>query len=221
MATVLLVIGSGIRCITSNTKYATPLIHLGQILIGFAGPVGQASATALSCTWFPANQRTTATAIGSLASYCGTAISFLAGPHLIQDYDKLHIHYIETDKLIAKLSKEIMFYLYIQLGICGLLFFLVLVSFPNKPPKPPSATANLERVDFLSGLKKLALNPQFQLIAFAYGLTTGVYSAWCSDLAINLNQFNIDDETAGFLGFWAVIAGAVSGISLSLYVSTF
>ena len=211
-----MVVGSGLRCITSNTKYATPLIHLGQILIGFAGPVGQASATVLSSTWFPSSQRTTATAIGSLASYCGTAVSFLAGPHLIEDYDRLKPHYIHTDELMKKLSNQIMRYLYIQLGVCGLLFLLVLVSFPNKPPKPPSATATLERVDFKSGLKQLFFNRQFQLIAFAYGLTTGVYSAWCSDLAINLHQFNIDDETAGYLGFWAVIAGAVSGVSLSL-----
>lgn len=218
IAVSCLVVGSGLRCITPDPKYATPLIHCGQIIIGFAGPVAQASATALSSVWFPSNQRTTATAVASLASYCGTALSFVTGPAVITDFGDYSISEAHTKyaPLIEKISKEIMHYLYVQTGICVVLLILVLVTFPKKPPKPPSATANLERMDFKEGLKKLFFNPQFQLIAFAYGLTTGVYSAWCSDLAINLKSFNMNDKTAGYLGFWAVIAGSVSGISLSL-----
>lgn len=218
IAIACLVVGSGLRCITPDPKYATPLIHCGQIIIGFAGPVAQASATALSSVWFPSNQRTTATAIASLASYCGTALSFVIGPSVVIDFGDYPISEAHSKyaNLVQKISKDIMFYLYAQTGINVLFFILVLVSFPKKPPKPPSATANLDRMDFKEGLKKLFFNPQFQLIAFAYGLTTGVYSAWCSDLAINLKSFNMSDKTAGFLGFWAVIAGSVSGISLSL-----
>lgn len=218
MAILCLVIGTGLRCITSHPETATYLIHVGQIVIGLSGPVGQASATALSSTWFPPNQRTTATAIASLASYCGTAISFVIGPHLVGDIDKTHMSKTHPGykEEIHKLSHEIMRFMYIQFGVCSGLFLLVLISFPSKPPKPPSATAVMERVDFMAGLKKLFFNPQFQLIAFAYGLTTGIYSAWCSDLALNLKAFHIDDETAGWFGFWAVIAGSVSGITLSL-----
>lgn len=218
IAVSCLVVGTGVRCITPDPEYATPLIHCGQIIIGFAGPVAQASATALSSIWFPSNQRTTATAIASLASYVGTSLSFVIGPTVVTDFgdnpfSEAHSKYAH---LVDRIKHEVMYYLYVQAGISGGLLILVLLTFPKKPPKPPSATATLERVDFKDGLKKLFLNPQFQLIAFAYGLTTGVYSAWCSDLAINLKGFNISDRTAGYLGFWAVIAGAISGISLSL-----
>ncbi|XP_066922547.1 solute carrier family 49 member 4-like [Clytia hemisphaerica] len=218
IAITCLCFGTGVRCITPDPKYATPLIHCGQIMIGFAGPVAQAAATALSSVWFPSNQRTTATAVASLASYCGTALSFLTGPSVVEDFGDYPISeaHSKYKALVDKISKDIMHYLYVQAGVCGVLFILVVFTFPKKPPKPPSATATLERMNFKEGLKKLFFNPQFQLIAFAYGLTTGVYSAWCSDLAINLKSFNINDKTAGFLGFWAVIAGSISGISLSL-----
>lgn len=218
IAVCCLVTGSGLRCITQDKPYATPLVHCGQIMIGFGGPVAQAAATALSSTWFPPTQRTTATAIASLASYCGTALSFIIGPSVVQDFGDYPISEAHSKYagLVDKISKDIRLYLYVQFAICGVLLILVIFTYPKKPPKPPSATANLERMDFKEGLKKLFFNPQFQLIAFAYGLTTGVYSAWCSDLAINLHEFKITDKTAGYLGFWAVIAGSVSGISISL-----
>lgn len=186
--------------------------------VGLGGPVAQAAATVLSSTWFPPNQRTTATAIGSLASYTGTALSFVMGPHLVEDIDKYHLTPINP-KYPAKvemLTHQVMRLMYIHFGINGGLLLLACFTFSSKPPKPPSPSATLERVDFKDGLIKLMKNPQFQLIAFAYGLTTGVYSAWCSDLALNLKQFNIEDETSSWLGFWAVIAGALSGITLSL-----
>ena len=213
-----LLVGTGLRCITSEPVNATYLIHTAQIIIGFAGPVGQGAATVVSSTWFPPKQRTTATAIASLASYCGTALSFFAGPHLVQDFDSFGVKKGDEayPALVLKLSDQVMHFMYIQFGVCAGIFLLVFLTFPSKPPKPPSFTSNFERVNFRTGLKKLCTNPQFQLIAFAYGLTTGVYSAWCSDLALNLKEFAINDETASWLGFWAVLAGAASGVALSM-----
>ena len=88
LSTSCLVLGTGLRCITANPGTATWLVHVGQIMIGLAGPVGQSAATVVSSTWFPPNQRTTATAIASLASYCGTAVSFVIGPQLVDDINK-------------------------------------------------------------------------------------------------------------------------------------
>ena len=44
-----------------------------------------AAAPLVSAAWFPPEQRTTATAISSLACYSGTALSFLIGPLLVPD----------------------------------------------------------------------------------------------------------------------------------------
>ncbi len=211
-------IGSGLRCLSNEPDVATSLIHIGQFIIGLGGPVGQASATVLSSTWFPPKQRTTATAVASLASYVGTAISFKIGPCFVTDISKVSTNktspqYHDATKNI---SKEIMNLLYFEFGAGSVLLLLVLVFFPAKPPRPPSITAAVERTDYKNGLKQLLQNKQFQLIAFLYGITSGVYSAWCSDLALNLEAFGIDNDKASWFGFWAVIAGAASGIILSL-----
>ena len=209
-------VGCGLRIISSEPDTATPLIHIGQFVIGLGGPVGQSSATVISSTWFPASQRTTATAIASLAAYVGTAISFVIGPGFVTDIENLTVNSTTHDHVVRKVGKEIMNLLYLEFGLGCFFFILVLFTFPAKPPLPPSTTAALERLDFTKGLKQLFQNPQFQLIAFVYGITTGVYSAWCSDLALNLSAYNINNDEASWFGFWAVVAGAVSGIVLSL-----
>ena len=209
---------TGLRCITSQSTPATCLIHIGQIVVGIGGPVAQAASTALSSIWFPPNQRTTATAVGSVGIYMGLALSFVMGPYIVEDIDKYHAtpSHPEYDAIIEKLTHQIMRLMYIHFGIsCGLLL-LACFTFPHKPPKPPSPTATMTRIGFKKGFIKLLKNPQFQLVAFAYGLTSGVYAGWCGDLALNLKQSHIDDETSSWLGFWSQIASSLSGITLSL-----
>ena len=218
LCSACIAVGCCLRIISSDSHVATPLIHMGQFVIGLGGPVGQSSATVISSTWFPPHQRTTATAIASLAAYVGTAISFVIGPRMVTDIEKFRVNATNSSygDITKQISKEIMNLLYLEFGIGCLLFFLVLFTFPAKPPLPPSTTAALERLNFKQGLKQLLKNPQFQLIAFLYGITTGVYSAWCSDLALNLSAYSIDNDEASGLGFWAVVGGAISGIILSL-----
>lgn len=211
-------LGTGLRCITSQSTPATCLIHIGQIVVGIGGPVAQAASTALSSIWFPPNQRTTATAVGSVGIYMGLALSFVMGPYIVEDIDKYHAtpSHPEYDAIIEKLTHQIMRLMYIHFGIsCGLLL-LACFTFPHKPPIPPSPTATMTRIGFKKGFIKLLKNPQFQLVAFAYGLTSGVYAGWCGDLALNLKQSHIDDETSSWLGFWSQIASSLSGITLSL-----
>ena len=55
------------------------LIHVGQFLNGLAGPIAMGAPPAISAEWFPPEQRTTATAISSVANTMGNAVSFLLG----------------------------------------------------------------------------------------------------------------------------------------------
>ena len=57
--------------------------NIGQIFVGLAGPICQGGPPALSATWFPANQRTTSTAIATVALVIGTSFSFLIGPNIV------------------------------------------------------------------------------------------------------------------------------------------
>lgn len=59
------------------------LIHGGQLLNGLAGPTIMSAGPFLSTTWFPPDQRATATAVASLFSYLGGAASFIVGPLVV------------------------------------------------------------------------------------------------------------------------------------------
>lgn len=220
-------IGTGLRCFSLNNKSQSLLIHIGQFITGLGGPVAMAAPPLVSAAWFPPSQRTTATAISSLACYSGTALSFVIGPLLIDDVGEL-IHNksaeIDYNKLrhslnssqIAEYKHQIMNFMYLEFGVTAFVFLCVLIYFPDKPATPPSITAAIGRLEFSVGFKALLRKKRFWLLVFIYGLSTGIYGAWCSVLDLNLSAFEINQKTAGWLGFGAVVAGSVSGISLSM-----
>ncbi|XP_046862064.1 solute carrier family 49 member 4-like isoform X2 [Xenia sp. Carnegie-2017] len=215
-------VGSVLRFIpTGSTTSSTALIHCGQIIIGLAS--GIAAAPLLSSTWFPPSQRTTATAISSVASYVGTSLSFLVGPSFVDDVKdsnavKVGDNYRLNETEEAKYQKQINSLLYTQSGLQAVFFFFVFVYYPSKPPSPPSHSAATVRVDFKDGARRLITNFNFLLLATIYGATTGVYGGWCAVLYQNLSGYGIDvnEHFAEWLGFVAVMSGAVSGVSFSV-----
>lgn len=217
-------IGTALRCFSMDNKSQSLLIHIGQFITGLGGPVAMAAPPLVSAAWFPPSQRTTATAISSLACYSGTALSFVIGPALVEDVTTLanksesynEIRNSLNATQIAKYKHQIMNFMYLEFGVTAFIFLCVLVYFPAKPATPPSITAAIGRLDFSIGFKSLLRKKRFWLLVFIYGLSTGVYGAWCSVLDLNLSAFSIDQKTAGWLGFGAVVAGSVSGISLSM-----
>lgn len=59
--------------------YISRLMHVGQFFNGLGGPVAMAAPPILSAVWFPAKERTTATAIGTVFNYMGVAVTFVMG----------------------------------------------------------------------------------------------------------------------------------------------
>ena len=58
------------------------LAHVSQFIIGLAGPVVFTAGPTVSALWFPPEQRTTATAIATIAGFAGNAGCFLFGTYL-------------------------------------------------------------------------------------------------------------------------------------------
>ena len=217
------VVGSVLRFIpTGDVTTSTVLIHFGQIIANFACPVGMAAPPLLSSTWFPPYQRTTATAILTVAGYVGTAVSFLIGPAFVDDIKDSNIPKIDDNYPLNstqrdKYQKQINSLLYFEAGLQLFVFIVIAVYYPAKPPKPPSPSAAIGRIDFKAGAKSLCKNYNFLLLATIYGASTGVYGGWCSVLYQNLSEYgiSIDAKFAAWLGFVAVISGAFSGVLFS------
>ena len=214
--------GSALRCIpTDSNKIATVLMHCGQFIIGIAG--GLSPAALISSTWFPPNQRTTSTALSTVASYVGSALGFIISPAFVDDVKDSNIPKIDdryhlNSSQVNMYKKQINNLLYSEAGLQFLIFIAIVIYYPAKPKKPPSVSAGTERVDFKNGVKKLFKNYNFLLLATIYGASTGVYGGWCSVLYQNLSEYGIsvNAKFAGWLGFVAVTSGAFSGVSFSM-----
>ena len=223
LATAMQLVGTAFRIIpTGNKKTSTALIYCGQIFIGLAGPFSIAAPPLLSSTWFPMHQRTTATAISTVAGYVGFSLSFLVGPAFVDDVNdsnavKIGDNYRLNITEEKKFEKQINTLLYFEASVQTILFFVVLAYYPSKPPKPPSLSASTDRIDFKDGARKLSKNFNFLLLSTIYGASTGVFGGWCAILYQNLSEYGVqvNENFAGLLGFIAVTSGAISGVLFS------
>ncbi|EDV20628.1 uncharacterized protein TRIADDRAFT_60866 [Trichoplax adhaerens] len=84
-AAFCIALGTGLRIISRESAVATPLIHIAQILNGFAGPIALGGPPIISALWFPPRQRTTSTAITTIFSYLGVATAFVLGPNMVYE----------------------------------------------------------------------------------------------------------------------------------------
>ncbi|CAC5362491.1 DIRC2 [Mytilus coruscus] len=238
ISTFLVAAGAGVRCITDDPEYISWTVNIGQLLNGLAGPVAMGGPPVLSALWFPANERTTATAINLVFNNLGLGVSFIIGPYFVPDKpDKSNTTTFNTstadnqsiwynisqfnETRIHKERAEIMKLMYWECGLAVLVFLLVLVYFPNKPKLPPSLSASAERVDFKIGIKQLFRNGKFWLIGLTYGVSLGVYGCWQSVLDVILKPHNISEEQAGWLGFYSLLAGCIVTLAIARFADVF
>ncbi|XP_041371757.1 solute carrier family 49 member 4-like isoform X2 [Gigantopelta aegis] len=238
----LMAVGTGLQCITSQPTAATWLIMIAQILNGISGTVACAGPPLVSATWFPSNQRATSTAISSIFSYLGMAISFLVGPLLVPPPTDIKTNNVTevfstfvptnekrywpivniTEALDIKTQRDaIMKVMYYECGFACLLLVLLCVYFPAKPVTPPSITASIGRTDYVTGLRKIVKHGQFWLVALAYSIPVGLYSGWSAVLDINLSSINISQDEAGWLGFYSTVGGCLAGVTISRVADIF
>lgn len=130
-------------------------------------------------------------------------------------------HPTNHDFIISNQLHEIMELMYIEAGVAAFLFLLVIIYFPSKPPKPPSVSAAVERLDFREGLRILSRQGKFWLVGLSYAIPSGVLGMWCSVLNINLHHVGITQDDAGWLGFYYITAGAVAGLFVCMFSDHF
>lgn len=188
-------------------------MHFGHFLNGLAGPVAMAVGPSFSSIWFPANQRTIATATMSAANYLGVAASFIAGPKIVPPGN-----YTDEERY-----KQLDIYMWAQTAIAAYALLSIIVYFPNGPKHRPSVSAGHERTSFLEGWKQLFKHKNFWLVGGSYGLVTGVYAGWSAVLAPNLkaDYGNKAEDKAAWIGFYSTVAGCIGGVGLGLITDVF
>jgi hypothetical protein len=121
---ILNLIASGIRIFATGPSTLWVLI-LAQSLNSVCGPIGYAAVPLLSSLWFPPKERTTATAVTTLASWVGSVIGYSTGFYINHPWQLPYLVYAQT-------------------GFSFVIAVCIIIYFPDRPPTPPSTSAGVK-----------------------------------------------------------------------------
>lgn len=221
VTSLMLLAGKAIQVIPfSDMTVKTVFIYVGHLVTMLPSFIANGAPPLVSSTWFPPNERTTATAIGTLAANFGAGLAFFIGPSMIpKTFDNPGNSNLNlTDKDIGLIEARLRYYFYLQTGLAALLFGCVAVYFPSKPPLPPSKAAltrKVTEIGYVEGLKLLIKNQSYWLLVFVLAASFGIYFGWTSVLDLAVQPFNISEKTSGWLGTGGSLAGIISGIIIA------
>ncbi|KAF6036659.1 hypothetical protein EB796_005052 [Bugula neritina] len=200
------------------------LIVVGAALNGITGAVTMASPSLLSVTWFPTSERAIATAFAVLSGYTGNGLAFITGPYIsganVTVGEVRHRKMLD-EGFITSLRLGILKIMYYGATITFIGFLMTMLYFPPGPPKKPSEVQNAVREEFISGFKKIAKNHDFWLLSTAYNLSNALFNSWLPLSSINFRSLNIDEVTAGWIGFTAIMTSSVSSVFISYIMNYF
>lgn len=204
----------------SNATLRTVIIFLGHLITMLPSFIANGGPPVVSSTWFPPEERTTATAIGTLAANLGSALAFFIGPLMmpitVKDADNTKLNLTNQEFNLVEI--KIIHYFYVQIGSSAFLFLCVIVYFPSKPPLPPSIAALMKtrtNIGYKRGLGMLLHNRPYWLLVLVVSLSFGIYFGWTSVLDLALQPFSIDAKTSGLLGTAGSLAGIFSGVLIA------
>ena len=221
VTSLMLLVGKAIQVIPfSDTTVKTVFIYIGHLVTMLPSFIANGAPPLVSSTWFPPNERTTATAIGTLAANLGAALAFFIGPSMIPKTfsNSGDNNFNLTDDEKRLIESRLSDYFYLQTGIAALLFVCVVVYFPSKPPLPPSIAAltrKVTEIGYVEGFKLLIRNQSYWLLVFVLAASFGIYFGWTSVLDLAVEPFNISEKTSGWLGTGGSLAGIISGIIIA------
>ena len=196
----IMVVGAALDATATGlhyTGYRNVNFHfviIGQIFAALAfGMILQVPGQ-LSATWFPENERGTATAIGVFMNILGVAIGFVQPTHMVKD---------SLDNSIVEIGLK---HLYLsQMIVVIIVLIFTAVFFQNEPPAPPTLLQPTtdDDVKFVDTLKALVKDKNFLLMSQAYGIYYGLYVTF----SVLLNSYvtssfpNGYASTVGWMGF--------------------
>eukprot|EP00048_Salpingoeca_helianthica_P016223 m.231140 g.231140 ORF g.231140 m.231140 type:complete len:455 (+) comp18253_c0_seq1:13-1377(+) len=172
-----------------------PLLFLGQTLAACAQPVILDSPTPLAAIWFGENERATANMIASVANPLGVALGSFFPPMIVSEPSDLR-----------------QLYLYFSLP-ASLGLVLVAAVFRDRPPTPPSASAESEgHESFMAGVRSVLHNRAYLLLLLAFGIGVGMFSSLTTLLGQIVNAQGYSDDDAGIFGASLIGVGLVGAV---------
>lgn len=196
-------IGTGFNMVGAALKFVACFWVQYWLLVAgqFLNAIGQVLFLSLpplvASTWFPDDERTIATAIGTLSGFLGMAVGMFYSPLVVHNKgDKEHF---------AALMGS-------QLAIALLVFLGSVAIVDPAPPMSPSLTANRrqEQIAIWPILKRQLKNKNMLILAVAFGCINGLYTGLAAVLSQLLAPFGLSEAQTGTLAFAGILCGSVS-----------
>lgn len=173
------------------------LILVAQIGIAIGQPFILNAVTTVAARWFPADDRATASGLGSLAIYLGILAGMMLTPYLT---------------LRSSISGMLMVYGIVAI-IVAVAFLIAARERPLTPPCPPGQD---ERSLVFDGLKQMLRQRDFILLLGIFFVGLGVFNAastWIEDI-LRPRGFSITQ--AGVTGGLMIIGGIIGAVIVPL-----
>jgi len=170
------------------------IVFLSQIGLAAGQPFVIGAITKVAARWFPAKERATASAIGTLALYLGPLAAMLLTPFLV---------------LRIGLPRTLLAY-----GIAAVAAALIFLLVARE--HPPTPAGRDERVLMLEGLKSMLRQREFILLLVMFFVGLGMFnsvSTWIEDI-VRPRGFTITQ--AGTLGGLMLFGGIIGAVIISL-----
>ena len=126
----LLVLSAACKLFTTDSYLTTVLIGVGQVFTGFGTSITAATPAKIAETWFPLNERATATAIVALSAGLGGSTSFIVGPLAVSMPNMNESNILVNGTDVDHIREEIEQLNYAVFGVTVILFLIACVYFP-------------------------------------------------------------------------------------------
>jgi MFS family permease len=171
------------------------LVLVSQIGIAVGQPFILNAITTVAARWFPAQERATASGLGSLAMYVGIMLGMVLTPLLTIRFG---------------IAGMLLIYGFASV-IAAVVFF---AAARERPPTPPCRPDQDERSLVLDGLKQILRTRDFVLLMLIFFVGLGVFNAvttWIEDI-VRPRGFSITQ--AGLVGGLMILGGIVGALIL-------
>ncbi len=180
----------------SGTNYTFVLVC--EIMAGIGQPFILNSFTKVSVNWFPEEEKTLATGLGTISAFLGIMIGEILTPFLFVQYG------IETVLLIY--------------GIFSLLAMILYFAFTkNAPSAPPNKFAGQKAFNY-DGMMRLFKNSNFNILLIISFVAFGAFNAISSEVDIIFQKITTPVEAHGILG-GLIILGGILGAGIVSTIS--
>ena len=173
------------------------LVLLAQIGIAIGQPFILNAITTVAARWFPAQERTTAAGLGSLAIYVGILIGLALTPHMT----------------IRSGIQGMLF----DYGIASILSMLIFFAFVReRPPTPPCPPDQEARSLVLDGFKHILRQKDFLLLMAVFFIGLGAFNAVTTWIEEILRPRGFSIVQAGNAGGLMIVGGIIGALVIPI-----